>query len=78
MPTLFELFGIRFYFYSDEHLPIHIHIENGDGKAKINVYPVIEIVSNNGIKPKDLKKALVVINTYQDDIIDAWRRYHGE
>ena len=53
MPTLFELFGIRFYFYSEEHLPIHDHKENGDGKAKVNVYSKIELVSNNGIKPKD-------------------------
>ena len=53
MPTLFELLGIRFYFYSEEHLPIHVHIENGDGKAKVNVYSKIELVSNNGIKPKD-------------------------
>lgn len=78
MPTLFELFGIRFYFYSDEHLPIHVHIQNGDGRAKVNVYPEIELVSNNGIKPKDLKKALVIIETYQDDIVKAWRKYHGE
>jgi len=25
MPTLLNIFGLRFYFYSDEHLPIHIH-----------------------------------------------------
>lgn len=78
MPTLFELLGIRFYFYSDEHLPIHVHIQNGDGRAKVNVYPTIEVVSNNGIRPKDIKKALVIIETYQDDIIDVWRKYHGE
>lgn len=65
-------------FYSDEHLPIHVHIENGDGKAKVNVYPIIEIVSNNGIKPKDIKKALVIIETYQSEIADAWRTYQGE
>lgn len=78
MPTLFELFGIRFYFYSDEHLPIHVHIVNGDGRAKIVVEPEIEMVSNIGIKPKDIKKALVVIETYRDEIINAWREYHGE
>ena len=26
MPTLFELFGMRFFFYSLEHLPIHVHV----------------------------------------------------
>ena len=78
MPTLFTIFGLRFYFYSDEHLPIHVHIENGDGKAKINVEPNIEIVSNNGIKPKDLKKALTIIEIYRDDIIQEWKEYHGD
>ena len=78
MPTLFTIFGLRFYFYSDEHLPIHVHIENGDGKAKINVEPDIEIVSNNGIKPKDLKKALTIIEIYRDDIIQEWKEYHGD
>lgn len=78
MPTLFELFGIRFYFYSDEHLPIHVHIVNGDGRAKVVLEPGIEVVSNIGIKPKDIKKALVVIETYRDEIINAWREYHGE
>ena len=78
MPTLFTIFGLRFYFYSDEHLPIHVHIENGDGKAKINVEPNIEIVSNNGIKPKDLKKDLTIIEIYRDDIIQEWKEYHGD
>ena len=78
MPTLFERVGIRFYFDSEEHLPINVHIQNGDGRAKVNVYPEIEVVSSNGIKPKDIRKALVIIEAYQDDIIDAWRKYHGE
>ncbi len=58
MPTLFELFGIRFYFYSEEHLPIHVHIQNGDGRAKVNVYPEIEVVSSNGIKTERYKKGI--------------------
>lgn len=77
MPTLFVIFGLRFYFYSDEHLPIHVHIENGDGKAKINIEPAIEIISNKGIKPKDIKKALLIIEAYKDDIIKKWKEYHG-
>ncbi|MDD3052655.1 MAG: DUF4160 domain-containing protein [Candidatus Cloacimonetes bacterium] len=44
---------MRFFFYSDEHLPIHVHIENGDGIAKFNVEPHVKLVSNRGIKKKD-------------------------
>ena len=34
MPTLLRLFGLRFFFYMDEHRPIHIHIECGGKLAK--------------------------------------------
>ncbi len=77
MPTLFELFGMRFYFYSLEHLPIHVHIENGDGRAKINV-ETLEVVENQGVKPKDIKKALQLAKIYQEEIITKWNQYHGE
>ena len=29
MPTLLRIFGLRFFFYLDEHLPIHLHVECG-------------------------------------------------
>ncbi len=77
MPTLFELFGMRFYFYSLEHLPIHVHIENGDGRAKINV-ETLEVVENQGVKPKDIKKTLQLAKIYQEEIITKWNQYHGE
>ena len=37
MPTLMNVFGLRFFFYSEEHLPMHVHIQNSDGKAKIAI-----------------------------------------
>ena len=56
MPTILLAFGLRFYFYSDEHLPIHVHVENADGRAKFALEPSIELIKNEGMKPKDLKK----------------------
>ena len=41
MPTIFELFGLRFFFYADEHTPIHVHVVKGDDDAKISLEPVI-------------------------------------
>ena len=76
MPTLLNIFGLRFYFYSDEHKPVHVHIENGDGKAKINLVPSIELVENTNIKPKDIKKALTIIDLYKEDFINEWEKYH--
>ena len=68
---------MRFFFHSHEHLPIHVHVENGDGRAKINV-KTLDIVENQGIKPKDLKKAVQIVKIYQEDIIEKWTEYHGE
>jgi hypothetical protein len=37
MPTLLILFGLRFYFYSNDHEPFHIHVESSDGIAKFGI-----------------------------------------
>lgn len=78
MPTLFILFGLRFYFYSEEHLPIHIHVQNADGKAKFNVTPEIALVYNKGLKRKDLKLAEKIIHENKEIIIARWNEYHGD
>ncbi len=77
MPTIIYLFGLRFFFYSEEHLPIHVHVQNGDGRAKI-IVSNLEVVENNGIKPKDIKKAITIVEEYREDIIKAWNEYFDE
>jgi hypothetical protein len=32
-------------------------VENADGRAKFSLEPDIELIKNEGMKPKDLKKA---------------------
>jgi hypothetical protein len=74
MPELFRMFGIRFFFYSREHLPIHIHIRNADGNAKFEVNPV-RLIENNGMKNKDLKLAESIIEENEDLIIRQWNKF---
>ena len=74
MPELFRLFGIRFFFFSNEHLPIHVHIENADGDAKFEINPV-KLVSNNGMKNKDLKLAESIIEENEELIEKRWKEY---
>ncbi len=77
MPTLLFIFGLRFFFYSEEHLPIHVHVQNSDGKAKIDVLTGV-ILENNGLKPRDLKKAEDAVRLYREDFIKAWNEYFDE
>lgn len=78
MPTLFEIFGLRFFFFSNEHEPIHVHAENGDGRVKIKVSPEIELVENKGMKPKEVKKVLKIVKMYQSEICDEWTKYFND
>lgn len=74
MPELFRLFGIRFFFFSNEHLPVHVHIENGDGDAKFQIKPV-KLITNNGMKNKDLKLAESIIEENEELIEKRWNEY---
>jgi Domain of unknown function (DUF4160) len=77
MPTLFIIFGLRFSFYSNEHLPIHVHVRNNDGEAKFEVENV-KLINNKGLKNKDLSLAASIIEENKEIIIAKWKEYHGE
>ena len=78
MPTILVIFGLRFYFFANEHLPIHVHLENADGLAKIALEPEIKLVENNGIKPKDIKRAMSIVEQYREEFIEKWIEFYGE
>ncbi len=78
MPEILRMFGIRFYFYSREHEPIHVHIKNADGKAKYMILPDnVVLIENNGIKQKDLKLAEAVLEENKELAINEWNKYFG-
>ena len=74
MPELFRAFGIRFFFFSSEHLPIHVHIRNSDGEAKFSIKPS-KLIINSGIKNNDLKLAESLIEENEDLIETKWNDY---
>lgn len=43
MPKIFEYFGFIFYFYSNEHEPIHVHVIHGD---KENIFDLIMMMES--------------------------------
>ena len=74
MPTLLIIFGMRFFFYLDEHLPIHVHIERNGKKAKIDLCPDVRLVYNHGMKEQEIKKAIEICIMYKDEFIKEWHR----
>ncbi|MCL2097732.1 MAG: DUF4160 domain-containing protein [Bacteroidales bacterium] len=73
MPTLLTIFGLRFYFYSGDHDPIHIHVENADGEAKFEIETNIKIIYNHGLKNKDLRLAESIIEENKENFITIWK-----
>ena len=56
MPTIFEKDGYRFFFYSNEHRPIHVHVRYGGGEAVFNVEEQVELRESQGLKLRELSK----------------------
>ena len=48
---------------------MHVHVKNGDGKAKINI-ETAEVVENTGIKPADMIK--VMRTNDMESIVKLW------
>ena len=62
---------MRFFFYSNEHDLIHVHVRNADGEAKFSA-EVLRCIDNKGLKNKDVRLAKVLIEENKELIIKAW------
>ena len=76
MPTLFEIYGYKIYFWSNEgNEPVHVHISKGKQTAdatKIWLPPEsnpVLVHNNSKIPQKDLKRILKSIALNREIII---------
>ena len=37
MPKIYEYLGLIFFFYANEHLPIHVHVSKAERESKIEL-----------------------------------------
>ena len=84
MPKIFEYFGFVFFFYSNEHEPIHVHVTH---KGCQSVFELVmmdgelvdirvrEKVGEEPLPAKDKKTAEDFIRKYSKNIINKWVRF---
>ena len=48
---------LRFFFYSNDHTPIHVHVKRGDGEAVFFVEGEVVLRESVGMKTSELAKA---------------------
>ena len=79
MPKIFEYFGFIFYFFSNEHEPIHVHVLHGDKES------IFDLIMMNGslrekkgadpLPEKDKRTAEEFIRKYHKNIIQKWVKF---
>ncbi len=74
MPTILFVNGYRFFFYSNEHLPAHIHVESTGRTAKFNL-GVVELVKSSGFNSKELKEIRTIVEENKNIFNIKWNEY---
>ncbi len=77
MPRIHQEKGFRFFFYTDEHEPKHIHAFKSGGKVKIEL-ETLAIVHQKGLKDSEAKQALTITRHNQKQFIQDWDEYFME
>ena len=75
MPTALNKDGYNFFFYSNEHEPIHVHVRAGAGRAKVDVSNELELLESKGFKVQELKKAQELAEENIETIRSKWHEY---
>jgi hypothetical protein len=77
MPVVFEKDGYKFFFYSNEHEPAHVHVRHGEGEAVFEVEVGIELRESQKMKMSELRKALKLARENRDLILEKWHEHLG-
>ena len=77
MPTVFEKDGYTFFFYSNEHLPIHVHVRHAGGEAVFDVEDAVELRESQAMKMSELRKAQELARKNRDLILEKWHAHVG-
>ncbi len=75
MPRVFERDGYRFFFYSNEHRPIHVHVRYGGGEAVFDVEHAVELRESQGLKVRELARAEELATEHRGLIIEKWNEH---
>ncbi|MCA0365793.1 MAG: DUF4160 domain-containing protein [Bacteroidetes bacterium] len=81
MPKIFEYLNIAFFFYSNEHEPVHVHAAKGGkesvfeiliSQSKIESIKIRKVRGKEHLDKIDLKNAGIFVEKYADEIVKKW------
>ena len=87
MPKIFEYLAFILRFYTNDHLPIHVHVQIQEREMKVEFIIEQGVVSllykkvkgKEPLTEKEAKEVSVFLKAYHKQIIDKWNKvfiYH--
>lgn len=87
MPKIFEYLGFIFFFYSNDHEPIHVHVKKGSVEVKVDFFFEnnelinVSIKKYNGVKQNltnaEREKIRKFVEKYHTDIVKEWNNFRA-
>lgn len=89
MPKIFQYLSYIIRFYTNEHLPIHVHVQIQDREIKVEfVFSEDELIlifkkvkNKTPLTEAEAKEVSVFLKQYHKQIIDKWNKmfvYHQQ
>lgn len=77
MPVLFYYLGLKFFFYANDHDPIHVHVSNSGHEAKYQLEP-LTLLENHGLSSRELRFAEAAIEENKEVILERWKEFFDQ
>ncbi len=80
MPTVLRESGFQVVIYTDDHLPMHVHVKYQGREALVNLGTENENVflrENRGLNRNQLRRAVEIVGNNQHFLIAEWREIYG-
>ncbi len=78
MPTVLEVEGFRFFFYSaDRNEPPHIHVRKAGREAKFWLSP-IRMARPGQFRASELRRIVEIVTEHEIEILERWYEYFND
>lgn len=80
MPAVVRQDGFDVRIYTNDHIPSHVHVVKAKEEVVIDLGDennAPEVRENRGMKNKNMRRALEIVNEHQTELLAEWRRIHG-
>ena len=76
MPTVLYINGFRFYFYAgDQNEPTHVHVEKGDGNAKLWLDAELSAKYFYNFKSQEKTEIMKIAELHYNELKQKWYEF---